>query len=85
MCSVEISLEIFREIEKALDLGYNLLYVNVDNLENGFGLLRVLSRQKSKYIIVYEDILTLDVCYQILNLLGESEYDIKDFTIKFDD
>ena len=85
MGSVDVTLAIFEEIEKALNLGYNRLYVNVDDLENGFGLLRVLSRQKSKYIIVYEDTLELEICYQVLDLLEKSEYDITDFTIKFED
>ena len=85
MDSVDVTLAIFEEIEKALNLGYNRLYVNVDDLENGFGLLRVLCRQKSKYIIVYEDILELEICYQVLDLLEKSEYDITDFTIKFED
>ena len=85
MGSVEISLKIMDEIEKALDLGYNRLYVNVDDLENGFGFLRVLGMQNSEYSIVYEDTLALDICYQILDLLEKSKYDIKDFTTKFDD
>lgn len=84
MGPVGISLEIIGEVEKSLDLGYNHLYVNVDDLENGFGFLRVLSRRKSKFIIVYEDTLALDICYQILDLLERSEYGIKDFTIIYD-
>ena len=41
------------KLEKVLDLGFNRLYVNVDDLENGCGFLRILAMQKSEYIIVY--------------------------------
>ena len=82
MGSVEISLEIIGEIEKALVLGYNRLYINVDNLENDFGFLRVLGMQESKHVIIYEGTFPLGECYRILDLIGKSEYDIKDFTIK---
>lgn len=86
MGSVEITLEIIEELKRALDLGYDRLYVNVDDLETGFGFLRVLCMKKSNYIIVYENTFTLEECYQILVLLEKSEYDIKDFTTKwFDD
>lgn len=85
MDSVEVSLEIFNEIEKVLKLGYNLLYMNVDDLCNGLGFLRVLAMNGPEDIIVYEGTFELDVCYQILDLLEQSKYDIKDFTTKFDD
>lgn len=81
MCSVDITL-IFKHIDEALDLGYNRLYVNVDDLENGFGFLRLLAMHGSKDIIVYEETLKLEACYKILDLIGQSEYDVKDFTIK---
>lgn len=35
MDSVELTLVIINEIEKVLDLGFNRLYVNVDDLETG--------------------------------------------------
>lgn len=76
--------EITLKIDKVLGLGYNKLYVNVDNLENGSGFLRLLAMQKSEYLIVYEATLPLDKCYQILDELEKSEYDIKDFTVKWD-
>ena len=82
MCSDEITLEIIGKIEKVMDLGYEKLYVNVDDLENGFGFLRVLCMKKSEFIIVYEDTFELDVCHRILDLLEESEYEIMDFTDK---
>lgn len=85
MCSAEIALEIFSEVEKALDLGFNRIYVNVDDLENGFGFLRVLCRKKSKFLILYEDTLALDICFQILDLFEKSRYDIKDLTTRFND
>ena len=80
MGSVEIAIDIFEEIKRALDLGYDHLYVNVDSLDNGFGFLRVLCMRKSEYVIAYEGTFTLEVCRQILDLLEKSEYDIKDFT-----
>lgn len=82
MGSVEITLLIINKIEQVLDLGFNRLYVNVDDLDNGFGFLRVLARRGSEYVIVYEDTFELEVSYQVLVLLEESEYDIKDFTVK---
>lgn len=81
MRSVDITL-IFKKIDETLNLGYNQLYVNVDDLEDGSGFLRILGMQGSEYIIVYEDTFQLNICYQILEMLDESEYDIKDFTIK---
>ena len=82
MDSVEITLKIYKSIEKALNLGYNKLYVNVDDLENGFGFLRLLAMHGSKDIIIYEETLKLETCYKILDLIEQSEYDVKDFTIK---
>ena len=43
MDSVKITLEIVDGIEEVFDLGYTRLYVNVDDLENGNGFLRVLA------------------------------------------
>ena len=85
MGSFEITLEIGSAIEKALNSGYDRIYVNVDNLEDGFGFLRVLAMKKSQYLIAYEDILSLDECYRILDFLDKSEYDITDFTLRWDD
>ena len=82
MCSVEISLLIMDKIEQVLNLGFNRLYVNVDDLDNGFGFLRVLAMKESDYVIVYEDTFELEVSYRVLDLLKESEYDIKDVTVK---
>ena len=76
----EVSSEIFNEIEKAIDLGYDRLYMNVDDLCNGFGFLRVLAMKGMKFIIVYDGTFALEACYQILRLLEQSEYEIKDFT-----
>lgn len=80
MDSVEITLEVIEGIEKALGMGFTRLYVNVDDLENGYGFLRVLAMQGPKDIIVYEGRFALDVCGQVLKLLERSKYEIKDFT-----
>ena len=53
-------------IEEALDLGYTRLYVNVDDLENGNGFLRILAMYEFKDIIVYEGTFDLDTCFQVL-------------------
>ena len=53
MCSVDITL-IFKHIDEALDLGYNRLYVNVDDLENGYGFLRVLAMRGTRDLILFE-------------------------------
>lgn len=82
MESVEICFEINEKIENALNSGCNHLYVNVDDLENGLGFLRVLCRQKSEYINVYEGTFALNICLQVLDLLEKSDYDIVDFTDK---
>lgn len=84
MDSVEITLKIIEEIEIALNLGYNRLYVNVDDLETGYGFLRVLAMYEYKDAIVYEGTFALDVCYQVLDLLARSKYEIKDFTTRRD-
>lgn len=84
MDSVKITLDILDGIEKALDLGYTRLYVNVDDLENGNGFLRVLAMYEFKDIIVYEGTFDLDVCYQVLELLARSKYVIKDFITRRD-
>ena len=85
MDSVEITLVIIDKIEKVLDSGFNRLYVNVDDLENGYGFLRLLAMQNSKNVIVFEGSFPLDLCYQILELLSKSKYDITDFTVKLED
>ena len=85
MGSVDVASDIFGKIENVLDSGYGRIYVNVDDLEDGLGFLRVLAMKKSEYLIVYEGTFSLDECYRILNLLDESEYDIKDFTVRWDD
>ena len=85
MDSFEITSEIFQGIEKAMDLGYDKLYVNVDDLETGQGLLRVLAMRGFEHMIVFEDTFELDSCYMVLDLLRESQYDISDFTVKWCD
>ena len=50
MDSAEVTLEVIGCIEEALDLGYTKIHVNVDNLENGTGFLRVLAMYECKYI-----------------------------------
>lgn len=84
MDSVKITLDIVDGIEEALDLGYTRLYVNVDDLENGNGFLRVLAMYKFKDIIVYEGTFDLDTCFQVLELLARFKYEIKDFTTRRD-
>ena len=54
MDSVELTLVIINEIEKVLDLGFNRLYVNVDDLETVYGFLRLLAMQNYKNVIVFE-------------------------------
>lgn len=54
MVSVEIALEILDGIEKALDLGFDKMYVNVDDLENGYGFLRVLAMRGTRDLILFE-------------------------------
>ena len=82
MVSVEITLEILDEIEKALDLGFDKMYVNVDDLENGYGFLRVLAMRGTRDLIVFEGNSALHTCYEVLELLERSKYDIKDFTME---
>ena len=84
MVSVEIALEILDGSEEALDLGFDKMYVNVDDLENGYGFLRVLTMYEFKDIIVYEGTFDLDICYQVLKLLARSKYEIKDSTTRSD-
>lgn len=67
-----------------MDLGYARIYVNVDNLQNGTCFLCVLAMYECKYIIVYEGTFALEFCYDVLELLEKSKYDIIDFTIKLD-
>ena len=51
MVSVEIALEILDEIEKALDLGFDKMYVNVDDLENYLDeIIENVGRDKSAAI-----------------------------------
>lgn len=85
MDSVEITSVIIDKLEKVLDLGFNRLYVNVDDLENGCGFLRILAMQESEYIIVYEGTFSWDVCRRVLEMLEKSQYDITDFTTKMAD
>ena len=82
MVSVEIALKILDGIEEALDLGFDKMYVNVDDLENGYGFLRVLAMQETKDLIVFEGNFALHTCYEVLELLERSKYDIKDFTME---
>lgn len=82
MVSVEIALEILDEIEKALDLGFDKMYVNVDDLENGYGFLRVLAMRGTRDLIVFEGTFALHTCYEVLELLKRSKYEIRDFTME---
>ena len=84
MGSLEIALEIFSAVERALDSGYRRIYVNVDDLEDGCGFLRVLAMKNSQCLIAYEDTFSLDECYRILDILDESGYGITDFTLRWD-
>ena len=72
---------IFDEI-KVINKDYNKLYVNVDDLEDGNGFLRLLAMQDFNHFIVFEAIYSLEVCYQILDILSESKYNIVDFTMR---
>ena len=82
MVSVEIVLEILDGFEEALYLGFDKMYVNVDDLENGYGFLRVLAMQGTKYLIVFEGNFALHTCYEVLELLKRSKYEIRDFTME---
>ena len=82
MVSVEIALKILDGIEEALDLGFDKMYVNVDDLENGYGFLRVLAMRGAGDLIVFEGNFALHTCYEVLELLERSKYDIKDFTME---
>ena len=85
MDSHEIFSEILLGIDKALDLEYNQLYINVDQLEGSMGFLRVLAMKGLKDIIVFEGSFEIGICYKVLDLLQESEYDITDFTTRWED
>lgn len=85
MDSVGITLVIMDKIEKVLDLGFNRLYINVDDLETGYGFLRLLAMQEFENVVVFEGSFPLDVCYQVLELLAKSKHDITDFTVKLED
>lgn len=80
MDSREIADLIEYEIENVIKQGYNRLYMNVDDCGNGCGFLRVLAMIGPKYIIVFDGIFPLTVCYEVLSLLKMSQYEIKDFT-----
>jgi len=80
MDSVEITLKVIEGIEEAIMNGYDRFYMNVDDMETGEGFLRILAMIGPKYQIVYEGTFDLDVCYQVLELLARSKYEIKDFT-----
>ena len=67
---------------KVINKDYNKLYVNVDDLEDGNGFLRLLAMQDFNQVIFYEAIYPLDICYQILDILAESKYNIVDFTMR---
>lgn len=80
MKSEEIVSEISYGIEKAIANEYTRLYVNVDDQDNGNGELRVLAMKGPEDVIVYEGIFQLATCREVLALLEQSQYDIKDFT-----
>lgn len=84
MDSVEITLKVIKGIEEAIVNGYNRFYMNVDDIENGEGFLRILAMFGPKYLIVYEGTFDLDTCFQVLELLAKSKYEIKDFTTRRD-
>lgn len=77
MDSVEITLKVIKGIEEAIVNGYNRFYMNVDDMENGEGFLRILAMFGPKYLIVYEGTFDLDICFQVLKLLERSKYEIK--------
>lgn len=81
MDSVEIALLIISSIEEAIADGYDRFYMNVDYLENGKGSLRVLVMKGPEYLIVYDEVSDLDICFQVLELLESSKYPIKNFTV----
>ena len=81
MNSKEIADLIEHKIENVIEQGFNHLYVNVDNLENGYGFLRVLAMRGARDLIVFEGNFALHTCYEVLELLERSKYDIKDFTM----
>lgn len=80
MKSEDIVSEIFDGIEKAFAKGYTKLYVNVDDQDNGTGQLRVLAMKIPDDFVVLEGIFDLTTCREVLVLLEQSQYDIKDFT-----
>lgn len=85
MDSVGITLKVIECIEEAIMDGYDRFYMNVDDMETGDGFLRILAMIGSKYLIVYEGTFDLDTCFQVLELLERSKYEIKDFTIGGDE
>lgn len=80
MGSVEITLKVIKGIEEAIENEYDRFYMNVDDMENGEGFLRILAMSGPKYLIVYEGTFDLDTCFQVLELLERSKFEIKDFT-----
>ena len=80
MKSKEIVSEISYGIEKAIANEYTRLYVNVDDQDNGTGELRVLAMNGPEDMIVFEGVFQLATCREVLALLEQSQYDIKDFT-----
>lgn len=80
MKSEEIVLEITEGIEKVMAKGYTRLHVNVDDQDNGTGELRVLAMKGPNDIIVYEGIFQLATCREVLALLQQSKFSIKDVT-----
>lgn len=80
MKSKEIVSEISYGIEKAIANEYTRLYVNVDDQDNGTGELRVLAMNGPEDMIVFEGVFQLATCREVLALLEQSQYNIKDFT-----
>ena len=80
MDSVGITLKVIECIEEAIMDGYDRFYMNVDDMENGEGFLRILAMFGLKYLIVYEGTFDLDICFQVLKLLERSKFEITDFT-----
>ena len=76
----EIVSEISYGIEKAIANEYTRLYVNVDDQDNGTGELRVLAMNGPEDMIVFEGVFQLATCREVLKLLEQSQYNIKDFT-----
>lgn len=83
MNATEITERIIAEVKIAIDEGYNRFYINVDNLEDGSGFIRVLAMFELKDKILFEGTYSLDVCYDVLNQMAGSEYIIQDVTTRW--